>query len=49
MLPPGQKVELTGLLPGFVRVDQGGVTRLAETQAEGCAYLRSWVLVVLPL
>lgn len=36
----GQKVELADLLPGFVRVDQGGVTRLAELQAEGFAYLR---------
>jgi uncharacterized protein len=36
----GQKVELADLLPGFVRVDQGGVTRLAELQAQGYAYLR---------
>jgi intracellular sulfur oxidation DsrE/DsrF family protein len=36
----GQKVELTDLLPGFVRVDQGGVTRLAQLQSEGYAYLR---------
>lgn len=36
----GQKVELSDLLPGFVRVDQGGVTRLAELQAQGYAYLR---------
>jgi intracellular sulfur oxidation DsrE/DsrF family protein len=36
----GQGVELADLLPGFVRVDQGGVTRLAELQAEGYAYLR---------
>lgn len=35
-----QKLELTDLLPGFVRVDQGGVTRLAQLQAEGYAYLR---------
>jgi intracellular sulfur oxidation DsrE/DsrF family protein len=35
-----QKVELPDLLPGFVRVDQGGVTRLAQLQAEGYAYLR---------
>jgi intracellular sulfur oxidation DsrE/DsrF family protein len=48
-LPRGQKVELTDLLPGFVRVDQLGVTRLAELQADAYAYLRSWVLVVLPL
>ena len=36
----GQKVELSDLLPGFIRVDQGGVTRLAELQAQGYAYLR---------
>lgn len=36
----GQKVGLSDLLPGFVRVDQGGVTRLAELQAQGYAYLR---------
>lgn len=36
----GQQVELADLLPGFVRVDQGGVTRLAELQAQGYAYLR---------
>ena len=36
----GQQVELADLLPGFVRVDQGGVTRLAELQAQGFAYLR---------
>ncbi len=35
-----QKLELSDLLPGFVRVDQGGVTRLAQLQAEGYAYLR---------
>ena len=35
-----QKVGLDDLLPGFVRVDQGGVTRLAQLQAEGYAYLR---------
>lgn len=35
-----QRVELTDLLPGFVRVDQGGVTRLAQLQAEGYAYIR---------
>jgi intracellular sulfur oxidation DsrE/DsrF family protein len=35
-----QKVELPDLLPGFVRVDQGGVTRLAQLQAQGYAYLR---------
>jgi len=36
----GQGVDLADLLPGFVRVDQGGVTRLAELQAAGYAYLR---------
>jgi uncharacterized protein len=36
----GQKIELSDLLPGFVRVDQGGVTRLAELQVAGYAYLR---------
>lgn len=36
----GQQVELSDLLPGFVRVDQGGVTRLAELQYQGYAYLR---------
>jgi intracellular sulfur oxidation DsrE/DsrF family protein len=35
-----QKVALDGLLPGFVRVDQGGVTRLAQLQHEGYAYIR---------
>ena len=32
-----QKVALEELLPGFVRVDQGGVTRLAQLQHEGYA------------
>ena len=35
-----QKIELADLLPGFVRVDEGGVVRLAKLQAEGYAYLR---------
>ncbi|MBL8591157.1 MAG: DsrE family protein [Devosia sp.] len=35
-----QKLTLAELLPGFVQVDQGGVTRLAQLQAEGYAYLR---------
>ncbi len=35
-----QKLTLAELLPGFVLVDQGGVTRLAQLQAEGYAYLR---------
>lgn len=35
-----QKVELSDLLPGFVKADEGGVVRLAELQAEGYVYLR---------
>jgi hypothetical protein len=35
-----QKLALGDLLPGFVRVDEGGVVRLARLQAEGYAYLR---------
>jgi intracellular sulfur oxidation DsrE/DsrF family protein len=35
-----QKVELSDLIPGFVRVDQGGVVRLAQLQGEGYVYLR---------
>ncbi len=35
-----QKVETGDLLRGFVRVDQGGVVRLAELQADGYVYLR---------
>jgi len=35
-----QKLEVGDLLPGFVRVDEGGVVRLARLQAEGYAYLR---------
>jgi intracellular sulfur oxidation DsrE/DsrF family protein len=35
-----QKISTTDLLPGFVRVDEGGVVRLAQLQAEGYAYLR---------
>jgi intracellular sulfur oxidation DsrE/DsrF family protein len=35
-----QKLDLADLLPGFVRVDEGGVVRLARLQAEGYAYLR---------
>lgn len=35
-----QSVKTEDLLPGFVRVDQGGVVRLAELQAEGYLYLR---------
>jgi len=35
-----QEIDVSDLLPGFVRVDEGGVTRLAKLQAEGYAYLR---------
>lgn len=35
-----QGVDVADLLPGFVRVDEGGVVRLARLQAEGYAYLR---------
>ena len=35
-----QSVSLKDLLPGFVAVEQGGVVRLAELQAQGYAYLR---------
>jgi len=35
-----QKLTVADLLPGFVRVDEGGVVRLAKLQAEGWAYLR---------
>ena len=35
-----QKLALADLLPGFIRVDEGGVVRLARLQAEGYAYLR---------
>lgn len=35
-----QKLELGDLLPGFVRVDEGGVVKLARLQAEGYAYIR---------
>jgi intracellular sulfur oxidation DsrE/DsrF family protein len=35
-----QKLDLADLLPGFVRVDEGVVVRLARLQAEGYAYLR---------
>lgn len=35
-----QKLAVTDLLPGFVRVDEGGVVRLARLQAEGYAYIR---------
>lgn len=35
-----QGVELEDLLPGFVRVDQGGVVRIAELQQQGYIYIR---------
>src|ERR1044072_4987017 len=35
-----QNVTLKDLLPGFVAVEQGGVVRLAELQAQGYAYLK---------
>lgn len=35
-----EKIDVSDLVPGFVRVDQGGVVRLAQLQAEGYAYLR---------
>ena len=35
-----QKVDEKGLLPGFVKVDQGGVVRIAQLQGNGYVYLR---------
>ncbi len=35
-----QRVEVDELIPGFVRVDQGGVVRIAELQQEGYLYIR---------
>jgi intracellular sulfur oxidation DsrE/DsrF family protein len=35
-----QNVGLAELMPGFIKVDQGGVVRIAELQAQGYAYLR---------
>jgi intracellular sulfur oxidation DsrE/DsrF family protein len=35
-----QAVETDELIPGFIRVDQGGVVRIAELQAEGYLYIR---------
>jgi intracellular sulfur oxidation DsrE/DsrF family protein len=35
-----QKITVADLLPGFVRIDEGGVVRLARLQAQGYAYLR---------
>jgi len=36
----GTKLTVADLAPGFVRIDEGGVVRLAQLQAEGWAYLR---------
>jgi intracellular sulfur oxidation DsrE/DsrF family protein len=35
-----QKWTVADLLPGFSRIDEGGVVRLARLQAEGYAYIR---------
>ena len=35
-----QQVELSDLLPGFIKAERGGVVRLAELQGEGYVYLR---------
>ena len=35
-----QKLTVDQLLPGFSRIDEGGVVRLAKLQAEGYAYIR---------
>ena len=35
-----QQVETNELVPGFIRVDQGGVVRIAELQQEGFLYIR---------
>ncbi len=35
-----QTITTGDLLPGFVRIDEGGVVRLARLQAEGYAYIR---------
>ena len=36
----GTKLTVADLAPGFVRIDEGGVVRLAQLQAAGWAYLR---------
>jgi intracellular sulfur oxidation DsrE/DsrF family protein len=36
----GTRLTVADLLPGFVRIDEGGVTRLAILQAQGYAYIR---------
>ena len=35
-----QKIDEKGLLRGFVKVDQGGVVRIAQLQGDGYVYLR---------
>ncbi|WGK69935.1 DsrE family protein [Candidatus Haliotispira prima] len=35
-----QKISTEELLSGFVRIDEGGVVRLAELQKQGYAYIR---------
>ncbi len=35
-----QAVETDELIPGFIRVDQGGVVRIAELQQQGYLYIR---------
>jgi len=35
-----QGVQTDELIPGFIRVDQGGVVRIAELQADGYLYIR---------
>ena len=32
--------DLDGILPGFVRADEGGVVRIAELQSQGYIYIR---------
>lgn len=36
----GTKLTVADLAPGFARIDEGGVVRLAQLQAAGWAYLR---------
>jgi intracellular sulfur oxidation DsrE/DsrF family protein len=35
-----QKISVSDLLPGFVRLNEGGVVRLARLQRDGYAYIR---------
>jgi len=35
-----QNIGVADLMPGFVKVDQGGVVRIAKVQAQGYVYLR---------